>query len=477
MRVTLDTRTPLIERLPDLQPDRLRVLGRKHVCKRQRYLTQLLSTSYERRQPHSVDRDADSFRRDCLVQGLSVSPHGKVYTRLLAPFYVFPEGNYGYSKDRGITKAYRLRPAALDALDAVYRNEEPVPVMVYDENGNEVRRDTLDVNGLPEIGPTRLTLPSVLPVRLAQIDHAIGRVAGWMEQFGEAMYLDPAKPEATTLAQAQRILRSSRKWVVSLGGLPNLYQEQSHGRLGPSGFHLITMPAQLRRLLLEGSGMVDYDVASCFWTIFQSLGRALSFATPVVDEYVGGKADWHNRWANITGRKNSDDFKAVAASLLTGGTLSPSSFTESGRRLGPSAMHALSGDVAARDLYREVKHGMKRIVGDALKSETDGAEKVCINAVGKHLTLQGTPADFPRVCSHILTGYEQFAIRAMCEQVVGLQAIIYDGFIAPAQPVERLEEQVRKRSYEALGVTLDVRLKTEDLSQRIPDVERDLWDF
>jgi hypothetical protein len=120
---------------------------------------------------------------------------------------------------------------------------------------------------------------------------------------------------------------------------------------------------------------------------------------------------------------------------------------------------------------------MKRIVHDAPKSETDGTEKVRINAVGKRLTPERSSADFPRLCSHALTGYEQFAIRAMCEKVAGLQAVIYDGFIAPAQPVEALEEQVRRRSYEALGVTLDMRLKTEDLSQRVPDLERDPWDF
>jgi hypothetical protein len=291
------------------------------------------------------------------------------------------------------------------------------------------------------------------------------------------MYLDPAKPEGTTLVEAQRILHTTRKWVVSLGGLPNLYREQSHGRLGPSGFHLITMPGRLRRLLLQGSGMIDYDLASSFWSIFVSLGKALSFPTPNADEYLNSKPAWHDLWVRATGHGNPDDFKAVAVSWLTGGRLSPSPRTESGRRLGASAMVALSGDPAARALYKEVQHGMKRIVHDALTSETDGIEKVRINAVGKRLTLARSSADFARLSSHALTGYEQFAIRAMCEQVVGLQAIIYDGFIAPAQPVEPLEEQVRRRSYEALGVTLDVRLKTEDLSQRIPDLERDLWDF
>jgi hypothetical protein len=74
-------------------------------------------------------------------------------------------------------------------------------------------------------------------------------------------------------------------------------------------------------------------------------------------------------------------------------------------------------------------------------------------------------------------GYEQFAIREMCEQIAGLQAIIYDGFIAAPQPLGPMEEHVRKRSKEALGVTLDVRLKATDLSERIPDLQHDSGDF
>jgi hypothetical protein len=120
---------------------------------------------------------------------------------------------------------------------------------------------------------------------------------------------------------------------------------------------------------------------------------------------------------------------------------------------------------------------MKRIVRDVLRMETDGIEKVFINAVGKRLRPNRGASDFGRLCSHALTGYEQFAIREMCGQVVGLQAIIYDGFIAPAQPLVHLEERVRARSKEVLNVALDVRLKTKDLAEPIPDLQGDSRDF
>ena len=109
MRLALDLRTPLILLLPQLDLECLRAYGRKHVRDRQRFLVELLAMSYERRRPHTRDRNADSFDRDFLVKGLRVSPHGAVYSRLLEPFYEFPKGNCGYSKEWGATKAYRLR--------------------------------------------------------------------------------------------------------------------------------------------------------------------------------------------------------------------------------------------------------------------------------------------------------------------------------------------------------------------------------
>ena len=95
------------------------------------------------------------------------------------------------------------------------------------------------------------------------------------------------------------------------------------------------------------------------------------------------------------------------------------------------------------------------------------------NAVGARLTVTDEVRSFGKICSHILTGYEQFAIREVCELVNGLQAIIYDGFIAPPQPTAPLEQKLRERSEEVLGLPLDLRFKIQDMSEPIPEPEPD----
>ena len=477
MRLALDIRAQLVERLPDLRRDRLGELGRKFIPDRQQFLTQLLSASYERRRPHAKAHGADSFDRDFLVRGLRVARRPSVYGALLDPFYEFPKGNRGYSKDRGVTKPYRIRPHVLAALQTVYASDEPVTVLVQEAGPDGPTPAKLPPNGLPPGLADRISVPGCIPISLTRVDDAIARVESWIEQNYPHMPLDPDKPEGTSLAEALRQLYACRKWIVSAGGLPNIYGEQSHGRLGPLGFHLIGLPSRVRHLLFEGSDLVDYDLASCFWSLFRSLGRALGFPTPQVDQYVAEKALWHRRWSALTGHGYPNDFKPVAASWLTGGTLSSSLRTESARRVGSPAMRALSDDPFTVALYGEVKAGMKRIISDVLRWDTDGEGKIAVNAVGATLRPMQKPADFGRLCAHVLTGYEQFAIRELCRRAAGLKAIIYDGFIALGQRTDVLEEQVRQRSREQLGVTLDVQLKAMHFAKRLPDPERDPCDF
>jgi hypothetical protein len=148
-----------------------------------------------------------------------------------------------------------------------------------------------------------------------------------------------------------------------------------------------------------------------------------------------------------------------------------------GRLLGSEAIRRLQEDPQATTLYREITSSLKRILKDASWTHSDGSESVGVNAVGRALVLRRNRSDFGRICSHMLTGFEQFAIRTMCAQAVGVVAVIYDGFIAPSQPTERLKDAVRRASESRLGFALDVRLKAQALSAQIEDPSRAPWDF
>lgn len=464
MRLTLDTHAALLRHLPEIG----QVKGRKHGGKRQRFLTKMLGISYERLRPHHADSTRDSFSRDYLTRGLRVSKNGDACASVLRPFYEFEEGKKGWSKDRQETKAYRLRPELMTAMHAVYRDTSPLPVLMEDSEGVETDAP-LPANGSPL---ESLHVPSVIPLSLASVDKAITVVERWIEKTYPHMPLDPDKPKKTTLEGALRLLRVSRKWTASLGGVPNFYVQQDSGRLGPNGFHLISLPSRVRHLLFADSGLMDYDLSSCHWRIFSSLAVHLGFTTLYVDDYIDDRAGWMEHWQSLTGHTSTSDFKAIASSWFTGGTLSSSAWTSGGRLVGPHVMKLLASDPRTLRLYEEVTRGMQQIVKQA--ASVENGKTVYVNAVGCEAP---SSASYHTVCSHLLSGYEQWVIREMCRGVNGLTAIIYDGFIAERIEVKALEERVRQRSSEELGITLDMRLSARDFSVPFEEPQRDAWDF
>lgn len=472
----LDFREALVGRLPELRLEHLKSISRKLAEPRQRFLTHVLTNSFERRYPHDDDSSADAFSRDFLASGLHTRTR---YSQFLEPFYDFPDGPWGYSKPGHTTKPYRLRKRARRALWEVYESGDPLPFEWLDQSGSVTTGPT-PTNGVPPSAARYFEVPALLPIRMSAVEHAIKRIEGWIE--ARLIYpedpVNPKKPRGTTWSAARQILYSAKKQIATLGGLPNLYAEQSTGRLGPSSgaFHLIRVPNALRHLLYEGSGMQDYDIRSCFYSLFLSLGREVGFATDRVESYVGNKKDWHARWAHFTGVA-PDHFKGIAISWLTGGTMSPHGATAGARSIGPEGIRSLATDEFTRPLYDQVRHGMATVRAECGTRMPDGKDTMLVNAVGAELRLRHGKRRPGAEAMHLLAGLEQFAIREACSRVPSLQAVIYDGFIAPPVPVGPLEEAIRERSREELGITLDLELKQEDLSEPLADPEPDPWDF
>jgi hypothetical protein len=90
--------------------------------------------------------------------------------------------------------------------------------------------------------------------------------------------------------------------------------------------------------------------------------------------------------------------------------------------------------------------------------------------VGAELKTEGNQGDFARICSHLLTGYEQYAMRTLCPLVPGLTAVVYDGFLAPPTAVAPLMERVRECSQRELGVPLDMKLEATPFDQQVPAI-------
>lgn len=477
MQLWLDITGALVKKLPTLHVDCIREIGgRKYVRARQTFLVSLLLAAYMKTRPHATEDGAESFTCLELESGL----RSRNYAALLDPFFKFPHGNKGYSRDNGRTKWYRLWPNVLDAVQNVMEGMEPVAVRRWDTNAI-VQRSDLPSSGISDTLTLGFTIPSVLPLALRDVDTAIETVKRWkaIHLGNGAALLTPEKGGSTTLDDTLRILYNARQWTCTLGGLPNFLREQTTGRLCPiqgSQLNVVNLSSRARQLLLRSSGLVDYDIRSCLWAIFICAGHALGFETTQAQSYYTDKSQWHQRLTELTGVRSATTLKRVVLSWLTGGTLSSSPLTQSGALVGSSGMRALGEDSVVRSLYGEVRAGLKIMLGAADKIR-DGKTTLLLNAVGLPLEVGKGGAAFGQQTAHLLFGFEQFVIRSMAAQVTGLHAVVYDGFIAARQQTTPLIARAERDSAAILGIPIRVELKCSAFAEPIPEPVADGTDF
>lgn len=461
----IDTVRLLCARIPELSAERFRMFGRKFVRERQDFVASLLLDAYTKRRKHRHTSGALALSRDEIVDGLRISDVGGKYKEILTPFFDFPEGNSGYSMQAKRTKPYTVRASIRERVDAALTTDD-VLSLVWMRDGRRVSPPPkVSANGIPKPLASRLFVPRTFPLSIEQVDRAVQSVEQRTTLEGSSSPLNEAKPNGTTIGTALAQLRIVRHWVRATGGLSNQYREQSQGRLGPlSSGHIIQLPAALRRLLLKGSELVEYDLVSCHLSVFLSLGPVYGFETGHTEAYVRDKSAVHAKWSALTGHDQPHAFKSIIVSFLNGGKLSASQHTASGRLLGAEAMRRFMGCPHAQALQREIREGIKAIVTRETKEHTAHS---LVNAVGCTLRLNSTTSMGKR-SAHLLTGYEQFSIREMLAGVEGVQGIIYDGFLARSLDTTALEQRVTAASTAQLGFPLTVKLRAESFNASPP---------
>jgi hypothetical protein len=443
----------LVKALPALSLSSLRRISQKHVQARQDALIGFIRTAYLGNRPHKRDPKATSFSAQELRQALKVC--GSRYITCLLPFFSFPFTKRGFSKQGKSTKPYRLLPQVRRAVTHAYRlaKDDPLGSPVSEERSSPKPLDTT----LAGCSFVPFTLPGLLTeITLTMAQRAL---------------------KGCTRADARTLgwLVDSRNAIRIHGGLPNGFEGyQTNGRLQYAGdVHLVPMSKRARRLLLQDTGWADYDIASAHLSIFVSLGKRFGFPTEQVQQYLANKDACHTRWARATGHDCAADFKDLVLSFLNGGSLAPIQQTASGAVFGVDTIARMRKKVPSLNkLYTETRSGMREVVSHF---SSQGACWNAVNAVrtgGSEENEAPRPLPFAQACSHILTGYEQFAIRVLCARLTpgSLKTIIFDGWISSDTlsdcQLSDLETHLRDTSKAALGVELALRIKCTPFARR-----------
>jgi len=271
----------------------------------------------------------DSFKAAKLMEGL-----GRDYKKYLEPLYSFELDNEGYSAVAGKTKMYSLHPSVRNRARKVLRSYDGHGRIV-NEHGRPLFTQKWPIEG-NECTTSGITVPALLPVSLYSLNETIESLIEIEKNKKKAGTV----PDdiTTTIDQLCYI----RRWVVTSGGIPNFYKEQSTGRLGSLGeLHVIGLSNTVRKLLFRGTGWYDFDFRNCHYSLFRCLCSYHGFLTPFADEWTADR----DRITDLfwsTREIPPANTKQTMLSLLNGGPLAPYSQSQTTQLMGYEVMKLLS---------------------------------------------------------------------------------------------------------------------------------------
>jgi len=444
--VDFNFRQTMMDAVPEIRiegKDELKWSKRKK--KKERFLLglvmkSLLGTNRHKNRGHLQD----SFTCEKLTRGL-----GRYYKKYMTPLYEFSEGNRDYSCTDHYTKAYKLRPEVRGRARSALRKYDGSGTVV-DEKGNPIFKYRRPKNG-NKCRKSEIKVPALIPIDLDTLNRTIESLEAIDPKEGAS---GNAKPSVTEDIDR---LCDSRRWVRVTGGVPNFYQDQTTGRLGRLGqFHIIGMSKTQRMLLMRTKDWYDFDFKNCHYAIFRSLCSHHGFQTPCIDDYLD---DHRDRLADLlwpTCQIPHAATKKTFLSFLNGAPFAPHHSNTATRNLGYSVVEILKEDPWSGNFIEEIRKGR-----DLILDEFPRVQGVTTNVVGKGTTASKKKSRL----SHVLVGYERWALETVCRDFPDTQCLIYDGWISPDRDVKKLEESIVDRSMTEFGFPMELKIKKE----KIPD--------
>jgi hypothetical protein len=460
--------------------EHVKTLVRQGTSAKTNYICHLLLGSYLRYRKHgspesiykleaSYFKEADLCKR---LGGRHSDPKTRfpTYQKYLLPYWDFERGNAGYSVKEGETKRYVLRPDAIALIENALSDDRPAKV-INRETGQELHPSDLPANGVYRTSYSTTAVSAIVPFdpsevagMIAQAERELLGLTGF-DEFRQMLPL--------------RHLRVIRKWIGVWGGLPNLYSDfrdddpfAGHGRLfGGGAFHLQGMPKSIRRKILPGRGLWDYDFENCNIAILCSLADVVEVEIPAIKEYRDHKQATRKRLAVASGVK-VESIKEALLALVYGAKLKAHSATSLGKLLKYAAATRFIALPWVQQFHDEMD-----LLSDAVlqwSKTPDAPEEWTLdnvaNVVGKLLPLHEEvrtkagrvnvkPVADRNLLNHLVTGYEAWCLNVALEGRSDVTCLIFDGWIGGKVDTGQVSALILDRSTKKLGFPLQMGIE------------------
>jgi len=450
------------------------VVARQGKDKKIHFLSRLLSLAFFLERPHADLLHISFPSKAGAMNGLLFAStfysrdlrkhlggsHGD-YQMYLRPFFDFSERNDGYDKQRRITKAYLLNAETLKTLLKFWAGDGPAKII---DAGNEKTFTSADLpeNGICQTSYSTLQIRPLVEFSHDHIDRTIqDEQAAQVDEYGSGLHISVRRRRVKALRHLYRV----RQWVRCLGGVPNLYSDygtnptDGNGRLyGLGELHLQRLPRAARKLLYQGTGWWDFDFEACHWSILRSLAIGYGLDAPVLDDYLSDRKHLNEQIADDL-EVPVAKMKRVMNSTLYGQPLSKSPHCSLYATIGPAAIDRLMEQDYYLWLRDELKNNIWPVIIDKHR-----LGDVVVNAVGKELNMtvaeNTTPAR--RLLSHILTGYEAWALNLVCKNHQDLIALMHDGWVSEnPRDKQHLENFIANQATTQFGFPITLKIKEQ----------------
>jgi hypothetical protein len=371
--------------------------------------------------------------------------NGGYYLEVINHYFDCTDGKYRFSPFESYTKKYRVKDWVIDRLLEDYRamyieilGQSAVSELLHC-NAKQMAVQPIDKNGNPVL--THAQLNQLLPVNFDRLMWQISEIE--------------SKPHKILTSHTELYnLLHLYSWMEAyhnhgfIEGIEQRYVESGNGRLNEfyneSIPHIITTPKRIRKVLMGGMGLVDYDISNCHIAIFSHSSKQLGLQCPYIDHYAQNCSSLRYKWSEEFNVKMSS-LKPYLLSWLYGNTNREITKNAFSNKIHLDTLSLIREDDTLRGMYEEIVSNRPLIIQSAIQN--DGR---LVNRMGKSMVLSKKEG---KNLSFLFFGWEAKIMETINLHIGDkMKALIYDGWIGTEVDMAEIEQVV----YDELGISIQL---------------------
>ena len=385
----------------------------------------------------------------------------KKVKKVISPYYDF--NHFGGWKTGSQTKSYSLKEDVSKALVSVFSSNTPLPLKESNRNFDP------DSRYLPDT--SRISLSPSIRINFEHLDHEIRTLDEKLERNKKISTSGITKDgPVINILRKRNALLILRKISISMpekGTAPNLYRRGEFGRLFGEGCNLQSIPKPIRKKLLTGKGLYDYDFTLCHPTLFYYLAQHYNLPCENINYYLKNRnaviahLKTLSRKSDTGSELSDEELKKLLTLLVYSSDTKSKSFRK-------SSFELFRKDALRIQSFHEdsVFMGIRNDFELNRMPLLEFLRRDSFRIFGKPFPEKATKSGRERIGSLMAFALQQLEselLEAACSPFNDIVLLCFDGWISGKREVEELEAYVSLKIEKKTAIYFDIKLKEDPI--------------